>query len=61
MTDRELVYAIAKLFDESDPETDAQVNALLLEAGYDPERVAKRMEDAAKKALEKSRKLLGRN
>lgn len=63
LTPAELVRALAALFDAVEPETPAEIDAALREAGHGPEAVAARMETFAKRELCKafglSPKLLG--
>lgn len=53
-TDEELVNAFTDLFNEVEPETDDEIDAVLRQAGYDPEAVAVRIRQAADRAIEKS-------
>ena len=53
-TDEELVNAFTDLFNEVEPETEDEIDAVLRQAGYDPEAVAVRMRQVADRAIEKS-------
>jgi len=50
-TGEDLVRAFADLFDEIEPETPEEIDAVLREAGYDPDEVGARMEAVAERAL----------
>lgn len=50
-TDAELMRAINKLFDEIEPESPEEIDAILQEAGYDPQQVAARMKAVADSVL----------
>jgi hypothetical protein len=50
-TDAELMRAINKLFDEVEPESPEEIDAILQETGYDPQQVAARMKAVADDAL----------
>jgi hypothetical protein len=53
-TYEELFRAFTDLFNETEPEDPEEVNALLREAGYDPDEVAARMQAIAEQALASS-------
>ncbi|HOU12773.1 MAG TPA: hypothetical protein PKZ84_06625 [Anaerolineae bacterium] len=53
-TDEDLVQAFANLFDAIEPETPSEIDAVLLEAGYNPDNVAARIQAFAEKALAES-------
>ena len=50
-TSKDLVEAFASLFDEVEPETPEEIDAVLREAGHDPREVATRMKAIAEKAI----------
>jgi len=50
-TGEDLVRAFADLFDEIEPETPEEIDAVLREAGYDPDEVGTRMKAVAERAL----------
>ncbi len=50
-TDAELMSSINKLFDEVEPESPEEIDAILQKAGYDPQQVAARMKAVADNAL----------
>ena len=50
----ELVSAFADLFNEVEPETSEEIDAVLHEAGYDPDEVASRMRAVAQQAIAES-------
>jgi len=50
-TSEDLVRAFADLFDEIEPETPEEIDAVLREAGYDPDEVGARMKAVAERAL----------
>lgn len=53
-TSEGLVRAFADLFDEVEPDTPEEIDAVLREAGYDPDEIGVRMKAAAEKALTES-------
>ena len=53
-TDEELVNAFMDLFNEIEPETEDEIDAILLQAGFDPKAVAVHMRQVADRAIEKS-------
>ena len=53
-TSEDLVRAFADLFDEVEPDTPEEIDAVLREAGYDPDEIGVRMKAAAEKALANS-------
>jgi hypothetical protein len=53
-TEEELVHAFADLFDEVEPETPEEVDAVLREVGHDPDTIAARMKSIAERALARS-------
>ena len=53
-TDEELVRVFDHLFDQTEPQTPEEVDAILREAGYDPDEVAARMDEVAQRALAES-------
>jgi DNA-directed RNA polymerase subunit F len=53
-TSEDLVRAVADLFDEVEPETQEEIDAVLREAGHDPDEVAARMKVVAERALASS-------
>ena len=50
-TSEDLVRAFADLFDEIEPETPEEIDAVLCEAGYDPDEIGARMKAVAERAL----------
>ena len=50
MTDKEFINFMVELFNEVDLESQ-EIDEALREFGYDPDKVAKRMRDAATQAL----------
>jgi hypothetical protein len=53
-TSEELIRAFADLFDEIEPETPAEIDAMLREAGYDPDEIGAQMKAVAEQALANS-------
>lgn len=53
-TSEGLVRAFADLFDEVEPATPEEIDAVLREAGYDPDEIGVRMKAATEKALTES-------
>ncbi len=53
-TDEELVRVFDHLFDQTEPQTPEEIDAVLREAGYDPDEVAARMYEVAQRALVES-------
>ncbi len=53
-TDEEFISVLADLFDSIEPESPEEIDAVLLEAGYDPDEVLARMLDAAQQAIAES-------
>lgn len=53
-TDEELVNAFNDLFNEVEPETNDEMDAVLRQAGHDPEEIATRMRQIADRAIERS-------
>jgi len=53
-TDEELVRVFDYLFDQTEPQTPEEVDAVLREAGCDPGEVAARMDEVAQRALAES-------
>lgn len=54
VTDDELIKAVADAFDQIEPETPSEIDAVLREAGHDPERVATEFKALAEQELEQS-------
>lgn len=54
-TDEELVRVFDHLFDQTEPQTPEEVDAVLREAGYDPDELATRMDEVAQAALARRR------
>ena len=50
-TSEDLVQALADLFDEVEPETPEEIDAVLRECGHDPDAVAARMRALAERAI----------
>lgn len=59
LTSWQLIKALADLFDEVGPETPEEVDAALIEYGYDPDKVGKLGKQIAEEALAKQAKRLG--
>lgn len=53
-TEEELVHAFADLFNEVEPETPEEIDAVLREGGHDPDTIAARMKSIAERALARS-------
>ena len=53
-TDQDLIQVFADLFDAVEPETPEEIDAVLVEGGYDPNEVGSRMQAFAEQALAKS-------
>jgi hypothetical protein len=53
-TDDELVRVFDYLFDQTEPQTSEEVDAVLRDAGYDPDKLAARIHDLAQRALAES-------
>ena len=53
-TEEELVHANADLFNEVEPETPEEIDAVLREGGHDPDSIAARMKSIAERALARS-------
>ena len=53
-TDEELVRVFDYLFDQTEPQTPEEVDAVLSDAGYDPDKFAARIHDLAQRALAES-------
>jgi hypothetical protein len=53
-TEEELVHAYADLFNEVEPETPEEIDAVLREGGHDPDSIAARMKSTAERALARS-------
>jgi hypothetical protein len=53
-TEEELVHAYADLFNEVEPETPEEIDAVLREGGHDPDSIAARMKSIAERALARS-------
>jgi hypothetical protein len=53
-TEEELVHTFADLFDEVEPDTPEEVDAVLQEGGHDPDTIAARMKSIAERALARS-------
>ena len=53
-TEEELVHANADLFNEVEPETPEEIDAVLREGGHDPDSIAARMKSIAECALARS-------
>ncbi len=54
VTEEELVHAFADLFDEVEPETPEEIDAVLRDGGHDPDTIAARMKSIAERALARS-------
>ena len=52
-TPEELIQAVADLFNEVEPETPEEIEAVLREAGYDPDAIREQMKTIAERALSK--------
>ena len=53
-TEEELVHAFADLFNEVEPDTPEEIDAVLREGGHDPDTIAARMKSIAERALARS-------
>jgi len=53
-TDKDLIHAITDSFNEVEPDSPEEINAILREAGYDPDQVARQMKAVAERALRES-------
>lgn len=53
-TDEELICTLADLFDRLEPEAPEEMDAVLVDAGYDPEEVSARMLAVARQAIAES-------
>lgn len=53
-TDKELLEALDELLQEPEPRTPDEVNAVLIEAGYDPEKIAAKIIAVVERGLEES-------
>lgn len=54
-SDEELVRIFDHLFEQTEPETAEEVDAVLREAGYDPDELAARIDQVAQAALARRR------
>lgn len=53
-TDKDLIRAITDSFNEVEPDSPEEINAILRDAGYDPDQVARQMKAVAERALKES-------
>lgn len=53
-TNKELLEALDELLQQPEPRTPEEVNAVLIEAGYDPEKIAAKIQAVVERGLEES-------